>query len=220
MKMFKYKVPDAVTKALFDNDITSVNYRSREYFSLKVNACKNHGPFKEDDVLSLINNDDYTMDDFEEIIPKDQTFNLALDNIENIINNLDFNISDDACGYVVKVCSNYRTTMYFKKTRDTICRISDNAQEGINNNIRSYLKNKMQGNLFYFEIEELLYDDLEHVYKFYYYDENYILNSSTGAGTLTGWLTAEAIEKRANGKTIITLNRNYRVTEDFLKTKG
>ena len=211
MKMFKYKVPEAVTKALYDGDITSVNYKSREYYSLRVNACLRQGTFTEDEVNELIKSLDYLEEDFEELIPIDQTFNLLLDKLMKDVEDLDKGFTT-----FIEIKSSYRNTLYFKVT-DVICAINDNAQEGINDNLGSHLKNKMQDNLFEYRFIRAENNDLEQVYKFYYYDENYRYNTSTGAGTLTGWMTADDIYNRSKDKTIITLNQNYRLSESFYK---
>jgi len=211
MKVFKYKVPEAVTKALYDGDITSVNYKSREYFSLRVNACLRKHSFTEDEVNDLIDTMDYLSEDFEEIIPIDQTFNLLLDK-------LIVDVEGQYKGYTtfLEIESSYRNKMYFKIT-DVICAVNDNAQEGINNNLRSHLKNKMQSNLFKYRFIRAVDDDLEQVHKFYYYDSDYIHNTSTGAGTLTGWLTSDEMYNRGKDKTILTLNQNHRLSESFYK---
>jgi len=211
MKTFKYKVPEAVAKALYNGDITSVNYKDREYYSLRVNACLRKNAFTEDEVNDLIDTMDYISEDFEEVIPRDKTFDLLLDKLME-----DVEKQDKGFTTFIEIKSSYRNTLYFKMT-DVICAINDNAQEGINDNLRSHLKNKMQDNLFTYKFIRANDYDLEQVYKFYYYDENYRYNTSTGAGTLTGWLTSDDIYNRAKDKTIITLNQNYRLSESFYK---
>ncbi len=216
MKMFKFELPEDIKKALLTFESITLKNGTILNQSILVNDKKE---FTEEEIGIKIAYG-HPKDYFVEIIPKEDLFEMELDKLMSAVNNLTDEFDDDVAGHMIAIYSSYRPTMYFKKT-DVICAINDNAQEGIQDNLRSHLKNKMQGNEFVWSIGELFYDDLQAVYKFYYYDENYRHTTSSGAGTLTGWLLAEEIEKRAKDKTVITLNNNYRLSESFFdRIKG
>ena len=224
MKTFKYVIPERVQHLFLDAAISSVVYNSRTFYK-EVWKELNNQIWQEERVHAIIDGFPTEQlsfnDDFVEIIPKDKTFDLILNRLDNDILDLGSNLilkDDNIVGQLIIIESSYRPTMYFKRT-DVICAINDNAQEGINNNLRSHLKNKMQDNLFTYKIIDLFNDDLQSVHKFYYYDDMYRYHQSTGAGTLTGWITTEDIQKRLQdkNKVIITLNSNYRLSESFYK---
>jgi len=222
MKKYKYVLPERVEHLFLDDSITGITYNESKYKKLVSKQLKEEGEISESEMTGILNEySDLRREDFHEIVTKEDLFAKKLDELINVVDALsNEDYGDDVIGTLIAIESNYRPTMYFKKT-DVICAINDNAQEGINDSIRTHLKNKLQCNEFNWTIGKLYNDDLQAVYKFYYYDENYRYNSSTGAGTLTGWLTAEEIEKRAKDNAIIMLNGNYKLSSSFFnRIKG
>jgi len=222
MKKYKYVLPERVEHLFLDDNITGITYNGTRYNKLLSKKLKEAGELSELEIYDALHDHiNLKKEDFHEIVAKEDLFAKKLDELINVVDALsNEDYEDDVIGTLITIESNYRQTMYFKKT-DVICAINDNAQEGIDNNLRTHLKNKLQGNSFNWTIGKLYADDLQPVYKFYYYDENYRYNSSTGAGTLTGWLTTEEIEKRAKDKAIITLNGNYKLSGSFFnRIKG
>lgn len=221
MKKFKYVLPEKVTHLFLDNKISGVTY-GNYYNRLLSRELEIEGEISEDAMIDYLSNYvNLSRDDFHEVITKEDTFKIELDKLIDAVENVHESLgNDDIVATLITIYSSYRPVMYFKKT-DVICAINDNCQTGINNNLRSHLKNKLQGNEFAWAISDLVYDDLQKVYKFYYYDDNYRYNGSSGAGTLTGWLSAEEIGKRAKEKEVITLNSNYRLSKSFFdRMKG
>lgn len=206
MEMFKYKIPQKVSDIFLHVDITSAVYQNREYFK---NSFK---------IIELVNSNEMEIacqcegiykEDFSLFVPKDKKVEILID---ELIEEIDQLSNRD---HIIVLTSIYRNDIFLKKTNEEVCEINNNAQEGISNNVKSFLKNKFKDNEFKWKIIPLLYEDLESVHKFYYYNEDFIINKGTGAGTLTGWLTSDEIQNRAKNNKILTLNQNYRLTKSF-----
>ena len=219
MKKFKYVLPEKVKYLFLDGKISGVTYGDHYYNRLLSRGLEIEGEITEDEMYDyLANNVKLSRDDFQEVITKEVHFKIEIDKLMEAIENAHKSL--DVVGTIITIYSSYRPVIYLKNT-DVICEINDYCQTGIHNNLGSYLKNKLQGNEFTWTVADLYHDDLQTVYKFYYYDENYRYNNSSGAGTLTGWLSAEEINKRAKDNTIITLNSNYRLSKRFFdRIKG
>ena len=212
-KLYKYVPPIRVSKILEDANCSVIEYNGREYRHDSHIEMLMMKEFDDETMIELFEKYPYLSgEDFEEIITTEDEFKIKLDNLIGELNGL---LKIDGLYKITLLRTSYSNDMVFILDREgNILSINDNACTGINNNLRTHLKNKrMHLEYFEYKIDILDEDETEEVFKFYYYDENYENSSSSGAGTLTGWITQSEAEKRAAGKTLIKLNNNFRLKQ-------
>jgi hypothetical protein len=213
MKMFKYKLPERVAHLFLDDKITDVTYNEITYVKDASKTLKLLGSINMNQLDDVIAEYNYLniMQDFHLVVTQDDEFKKK---IESLMKEIDGLLKLPAHNFYLLTISNtsYNQNLTFIVNKDSIFKITDNATEGINNNLVSHLKGKSKFlENFSYTIEIKDSTIIEDVFKYYYYDENYEDSTGSGAGTLTGWITDEEAINRSRGKTLIKLNRNFRL---------
>ncbi len=212
--LYKYAPPTDVKKFFNNIDVNELLYKNKIYKRESFNEVLNLEPFGVGQLEEIfikypyLDGTDFTQAEF-----KDDIF---VNNLQKLLKEIsELNDCGESESWLVTLTHHdFSTNPKFIIDSDKkIFKIDTNACSGVDMNISTYIKNKKNylGTLNY-KIELINRDDiLEEVHKYYYYKKDYENSPGTGAGTLTGWLTQEAAENRSQNKTLIKLNKNFRL---------
>jgi len=223
MKTFKYNVPEKVQHLFLDPLLLELQYDNRTYIKSIYLNIKKMGVLSEDTVEALmIQHGTVKEEDFTEVITQEDNFEkryaILHQNIEN------YKEDENREPLILNIYNtNYSSMTYLIRRigkEFLITKIDTNAEEGINNNLKSHLKNKSKNltDNWTFDIVRLTdldFDPIEPIYKYYYYDKNFKHNSNTGAGTITGWITHQEMHFRTRNKSVIQLNKTIRLIKEW-----